>query len=92
MSVNTTDKKAINKWFRQLMATDATLTNRDANDAYYKEEAEFKTELTAFISDRGNMLALTGTQILHICRMVSRYRPMALHTFLIYCAREVEHP
>lgn len=82
--------KQIKKEFNALLAVDLSFKNAEATKEYYSSRELFQKQLAAFVLEKGNMSGLTTNQLLHICRMVGTYQPMALHVFLIKCANEVE--
>lgn len=55
-------------------------------DAYYKKLDNVKIVLANMIRNI-DLSILKPKQILKICGWVQSYRPMALHSFLIYCER-----
>lgn len=87
-----TEKKEVMKLYRSLtkqLLHLQTMPMQQSN-TYYEKRAAFTSDLECFIRTTGAMLLLSGKQVLTICSMVSTYRPMALHSFLIYCAKEIE--
>lgn len=84
----TNDQKVIRQEFNKLLAAHMKMSATGTpTDEYYKDRELFLIKLGAFI--RKDMTKLTTNQLLHVCSMVGTYRPVALHTFLIYLAKLV---
>jgi hypothetical protein len=90
MNTQTVDVKSVRKEFQALLSSDITLKAiGEPTDKYYADREVFTKKLETFIRTR-DMSVLTTNQLLHICRMVGTYRPMALHTFFIYCSELIK--
>ena len=73
--------------FKKLSQTAAELSSLSNNgdDKYYSLQEVFKGQLLEFI--RTDFSNLKTNQLLQLCGWVQTHRPIALHTFLIYCER-----
>ncbi len=60
------------------------LLKSQEGEEYYKMLEYVKIDLSHFIREN-DLSELSTIQLLHLCGWVQSYRPMALHTFLIYC-------
>jgi len=86
MTTQLVDITQIRKEFQSLLSSDIALKAiGEPTDKYYADREVFTRKLEAFIRTQ-DMTVLTTNQLLHICSMVGTYRPMALHTFFIYCS------
>lgn len=82
------EKKEIRKVFNSLWSEHLEMAGADSTDEYWTRRDKFVIKLRAFI--RMDFSKLTAIQVLQVCSMVSTYRPVELHTFLIYCAKLAE--
>lgn len=55
-----------------------------SDDRYDDLQDKLKKALISFIRD--DFSVLNSKQILKLCSLVNSHRPVALHTFLIYCS------
>lgn len=74
----------IKKEFKQLLKVEKEMKAQSDNDGYYPLQEQLKKELRDFI--REDFSSLKSKEILKVCSLVNSHRPVALHTFLIYCA------
>lgn len=66
-----------------------TIPYETQQDFYFKERERFTRLLEAFIRQE-DFSTLSGKKVIKICALVSTYRPMALHSFLIRCSNLIE--
>lgn len=86
MNTQTVTSQNVKSEFRGLLAAEKNLAivGQSPSDLYYKERELFVSKLAAFI--RTDLTKLNTIQLLNVCSMVGAYRPVAPHSFLIYCA------
>lgn len=83
--MNNTTMQTVRQKFSDLKRDVKRLEKLDG-DAYYGELEHCTDEIRRFASEE-NLKELRVNEILLLCDWVQRFRPMALHTFLIYCGR-----
>lgn len=77
--------------FKKLLEQEKLMQSQAGTDTYWTTQESLKSALADFVRMSPNMASLTTNQLLHVCRMVGSYRPVALHTFLIYCEKALEN-
>jgi hypothetical protein len=78
--------------FQAILKSQSALLAIDSQknqDFYYKERERFVKLLETYIREV-DFSDLSGNKILKICALVSTYRPMALHSFLIRCSQLIQ--
>lgn len=77
-----TQAKEMSVSFKDLVNRDNEL-NKLGGDAYYTKQAQLISQMRVFL--RTDFSGLSGKQMLYLCDLVQRHRPVALHSFLIAC-------
>lgn len=87
--MNTTTQfthKEISAQWKYILKEEKEMLTREG-DAYYAYQEKFNTYLRVFL--RTDFSCLRSRDILTLCAMVQKYRPVALHSFLITCSNLV---
>lgn len=71
-------------FFNALLLSEKEMKTKEGNE-YYNLLEILKSKLAEFL--RKDFSILNTRQLLKLCSMVGSYRPVALHTFLIYCSQ-----
>lgn len=69
-----------------ILEEERKMKTQEGTDNYWTTQEALKSELGLFIRLSHNLSALSTNELLQVCRMVGSYRPIALHSFFIYCA------
>jgi len=76
--------KYVMEAFRLLLNKEREMKAQDGNNLYYDIEAELKEDLKLFL--RLNFTYLNTRQLLKLCALVSRHRPVEPFSFLVTCS------
>lgn len=74
--------------FKLLLKNDTALKGLEGNEYYAAQDALNKS-LREFIR-LADLSVLNGKQVLQLCDLVQRHRPVALHSFLITCGQHIK--
>lgn len=69
--------------YRAILKSEKTLIDSENKPTYYPNRDLFVKQLAAFL--REDFSKLKTLELLKICSLVSTYRPVAPHSFLITC-------
>lgn len=74
--------------FKLILKKEAALKSLEGNK-YYTAQDELNKSLREFIR-LADLSVLNTNQILQLCNLVQRHRPVALHSFLITCGQHIK--
>lgn len=76
-------KYVMGKW-AEVLTKEAQMNEQLDNDKYYDLQKELNALLVEFI--RLHFIYLNTRELLKLCALVSKHRPVAPHSFLIKCS------
>lgn len=75
--------------FRIILKKAEALNKLTASTGYYTAQDELNQLLRTFIR-LADLSVLNGKQVLQLCDLVQKHRPVALHSFLITCGQHIK--
>lgn len=84
---NNEPNKIVSSLFKEFLKMRA---KTEMNDFDYKRQLEINAELAKITTVTGAIEVMSKNSLLKLLKMQSSWRFMALHTFLIYCAKAAD--